>query len=108
MDRGYWLLAGCALTLAVGGFGAYAIFAGQNTHSSAAYLDVDTADGNVSGNETVAFDDLSPAQQEVFERARNSTEMVDIPPDTDYVVFVDNHYVRYRNRTYQVAVAVGN
>ncbi|MBX0303573.1 hypothetical protein [Haloarcula salinisoli] len=72
----------------------------------AAYLDVEPAEGNVSANETVAFEELSPAQQELFERARNSSELVEIPGDLDYTVFAENRYVHYQNRTYEVAVAV--
>jgi len=108
MDRGYWLLAGFVLAFLVVGGGIYIALAGQNAHSSAAYLDVDRAEGNVSANETIAFEALSPAQQELFERARNTTAMVEIQSDVEDDAFVDNTHVRYRNRTYRVAVAVGD
>lgn len=106
MGRGYWLLAGAVLIHLVVGGGVYIALAGQNAHSNARYLDARPADGNVYLNETVAFEDLSPAQQKAFQRARNSTEMVEIPADLDGDVFIDNRYVRYQNRTYEVAVAV--
>ncbi|MBX0284949.1 hypothetical protein EGH22_01295 [Halomicroarcula sp. F28] len=106
MDRRTWLLAGCVLAFLVVGGGIYIGLAGQNAHGSAAYLDVEPAEGNVSANETVAFEELSPAQQELFERARNSSELVEISADLDYTVFAENRYVHYQNRTYEVAVAV--
>lgn len=93
-----------ALLLTAGA--VYAALIGQNAHSNARYLDVDPAEGTVSANETVAFEDLSPAQQEQFERARNSTEIIEIPAGLDADAFIDNRYVRYQNRTYDVAVAV--
>jgi len=106
MDRGYWLLAGAVLILLVVAGGIYIGVAGQNAHNSAEYLQVEPAEGNISANETVAFEELSPAQQDLFERARNTSEITEISADTDYDVFIDNRHVRYRNRTYDVAVAV--
>ena len=108
MDRGYWLLAGSVLAFLVVGGGIYIALAGQNAHSSAMYLEVEPAEGNASANETVAFEDLSPSQQDLFERARNSTDYVEIPPNVPADVFIDNRYVRYRNRTYETAVFVGD
>lgn len=99
-------IAGVAVLL-VAGAGLYVSLAGQNAHSSAASLDVRPADGNVSVNDTVAFADLSPAQRELFDRARNTTDVVEIPPDVSEDAFVDNRYVRYENRTYETAVIVG-
>jgi len=107
MNRRYRIgIAGVALLLLVGA-SIYVFIAGQNSHSSTAYLDVEPAEGNVSANETVAFEQLSPAQQDLFERARNTTEMVEIPPELSEDVFTDNRYVRYRNRTYETTVIVG-
>ena len=107
MDRRYRLGIVSLVLVVLAGAGVYVFIAGQNAHSSDAYLQVVPAEGNVSANETVAFEQLSPAQGDLFERARNTTEIVEIPPDLDYGVFVDNRYVQYRNRTDETAVMVG-
>ncbi|MDS0259099.1 hypothetical protein NDI56_06805 [Haloarcula sp. S1CR25-12] len=104
MRRRHWLGLGCLLVLLV--TGAYVSLAGQSSRGSAAFLDIEPADGTVPENETVAFTELSPAQQDLFERARNTTETVEIPPDVDDDAFADNRYVRYQNRTYETIVAV--
>jgi hypothetical protein len=53
----------------------------------------------------VAFDALTAGQQRVFERALGEG-YAEIPPDVDDEVWIDSEYVRYRNETYAVAVAV--
>jgi hypothetical protein len=53
----------------------------------------------------VAFDALTAGQQHVFERALGEG-YAEIPPDVDDEAWVDSEYVRYRNQTYAVAVAV--
>ncbi|WP_262178223.1 hypothetical protein [Haloarcula laminariae] len=106
MDRGTRLLAATALALLVVGGGAYVAFAGGDEPSSAGSLTVAPVDGTPTASETVAFEALSSDQRELFERARNGSSAVDIPSNVSYEVFVDHRYVRYQNRTYEVAVAV--
>jgi len=104
MRRRHWLGLGCLLVLLV--TGAYVSLADQDSQGSAAFLDVEPADRTVPENETVAFADLSPAHQDLFGRARNTTDTVEIPPDVDDDAFADNRYVRYQNRTYETIVIV--
>jgi hypothetical protein len=106
MDRGSWLLAAVTLALVLVGGVAYVTLPDQNTDSTTGTLDASPADGTATANETVAFEALSPDQQALFERASNSTGAVDIPSDVSRDPFVDYRYVRYQNRTYEVAVAV--
>lgn len=106
MDRGYRLLAAATLALVLVSGAAYVTLDDRSTDSTAGSLTVSPADGDASANETLAFASLSPDQRALFERARNSTGAVDIPPNVSYGVFVDHRYVRCQNRTYEVAVAV--
>jgi len=106
MDRATWLLVGSLVALLLAGGGICVALTGQNTGDTTATLDVSPADGTATANETVAFDDLSPARRDTFERARNTTDSVDVPSTVSYGVFANYGYVRYGNRTYETAVAV--
>jgi len=105
MDRARWLAIGCALLLLVGG--VYTVLGDrQPDRSPATYLDVSPVEGTVPANQTVGFTELSPEQQRLFERAHNTTGMVEITSDPAHDAFVETRYVRYENRTYATAVAV--
>jgi len=106
MDCGSWLLAGCLLALLIVGGGAAVTLTNQTATDSTATLVVRPADGTASANETVAVGALTPAQRDLFERARNTTEPIDIPSDVSRDPFVEYWYVRGDNWTYEVAVAV--
>lgn len=62
-----------------------------------------TGDGSV-----IAFEELTPEQQRVFERAlENDSRYAQIPSGVNSSVWVENRAVRYQNRTYTVAVGKG-
>jgi hypothetical protein len=103
MQRRYWLGVGLAVVLAVAvGWVALISLSGLD---GGYYLDAAPADGNVSANDTIAYETLSPEQRRVFESAVNADSMVEIPDSVDENVFIDNRYVSYENRTYEVMVA---
>jgi hypothetical protein len=63
-----------------------------------------TSDGSV-----VAFEELSPEQQRVFEQALENDggyRTARIPSGVNDEVWVENRYVRYQNKTYAVGVIV--
>ncbi|WP_115864033.1 hypothetical protein [Halorussus litoreus] len=55
----------------------------------------------------IDFEELTPRQQNTFERAMNgSYPSARVPTGVDHEVWVEHEYVRYRNETYSVSVAV--
>lgn len=79
----------------------------DTTELSSRMLIVDEEKTTTVGNETIRFKELSPEQQRVFERALDKpNQNVRIPSGVDYEVWEEHRYVRYRNETYSVLVAV--
>jgi len=77
------------------------------SHQSTPHLQVSTVGGNVTEHSVVAFENLTPGQQRVFERALTSeSQLTSIPDTIDTDVWVENNYVRYQTKTYRVLVAV--
>ena len=67
-------------------------------------LHVTQADGNISSDEVVQFDELTSGQQDVFEAALSQGN-TNVPDDVSIQIWVDNRYVQYQNQTYRVAVS---
>lgn len=115
MNRRRWM--GVLLVLVVVG-GAASILVGDwnDGHEQGTYLDVDPVAPNETvtpvsetptGNTTIAYTELSPAQQRVFRQAVTADDgFVAIPDDVAADVWIQHAAVRYRNQTYEVAVAV--
>lgn len=95
-------IAVIAVLLVGVGVAAYLQYGG---HSSQ-YLHVETvADGDEIRGDVVAFEQMTPAQREVFTRAASDGGSTTIPADVDASVWIDNGGVRHRNQTYAVGVA---
>jgi len=79
------------------------------TGSSGSTLHVSQPQTTYTGNRSViAFEELAPDQQRVFERAlENDSGYADIPTDVNSSVWVENRAIQYRNQTYTVAVGKG-
>lgn len=106
MKRRYWIGLGAVLFLMIGVGGAFLIGLGLGGHESASYLDVSRVNFDPPANQTIAFTDLSPDQQQVFEKALTDEDnMVQIPDNVDESVWIRNKYVIYQNHTCHVAVA---
>ena len=109
MERRHWFGLGVAVVVVLGAFVLFLALGGADPggQERAAYLDVQRVDGPPPADETVAFSALSSGQQVVFEDAIDDEDgYVSIPADVDENVWVEHRYVRYRNVTYHVAVAV--
>lgn len=99
------LVAVLLLVIIVGG--AFLTGLGLDGHESASYLDVSRVSSAPADNQTTSFTNLTPDQQQVFEKAlTDEDDMVQIPANVDVQVWIENDYVSYQNQTYHVAVAV--
>lgn len=67
-------------------------------------LHVTQANGNVSSDEIVQFEELTPGQQRVFKDALLQGN-TDVPDTVSVQLWIDNRYVRYQDRTYRTAVS---
>lgn len=109
MKRRYWIGLGAVLLLMIGVGGAFLTGFGSGGHESASYLDVSRDNSDPPANQTIAFTNLTPDQQQVFEKALTDEDnMVQIPDNVDQSVWTRNRYVIYQNQTYHVAVAVSD
>jgi len=107
MKHRYWIGLSVVLLLVIGVGGVLFYGSGLDGHTSASYLDVSRVDSTISENETVAFSNLTPSQQRVFENAlKDEDNYVQIPASVDEQVWIENNHVQYQNQTYRVAVAV--
>lgn len=107
MKHRYWIGLGIVLLLVVSVGGVLLTELDLDGHTTASYLDVSPAESDDSINQTVAFSNLSPAQQRAFKQALNDEDnYVQIPDGVDEQVWIENRAVRYQNRTYEVFVAV--
>mgnify|MGYP000509956886 CR=1 FL=1 len=105
MDNRHWIVIGVALAFAVplAGLGVYDSLNDPND----ATLYVDDPGRDIPANETIAFESLSTAQQQEFERALDSNKgYVSIPRDVNRTAWIEHQGVRYENETYGVGVAV--
>ena len=86
----------------------YVVFQPE-TGSSGSTLHVSQPQTTYEGDGTViAFEELTPEQQRVFERAlENDSGYARIPSGVNSSVWVENRAIRHLNRTYTVAVGKG-
>lgn len=111
MDRRYWLVAGVVASLLVVGGAALVADrpAGPDPPDESAddvYVQVERVTDPVPDSETVAYESLTPEQQDLFESALADGGLVPVPDGADSSAWYDIDYVRYRNETYEVLVAV--
>ncbi|GAA0290702.1 hypothetical protein GCM10009066_01460 [Halarchaeum salinum] len=104
MDRVHLhvLVAGCLIVLA--GCAATNPLSPSNTQNSQYHLHVQQADGNISADDVVQFDELTPAQQRVFKDALQKG-IADVPNNVSIDPWTHYRYVRYDNDTYVAVVS---
>lgn len=103
MNRRTWVGIGVVLVLAIGvGFVQFSL----NDQDKTQYLTVNQVNRTPPDSHTIAFTDLTAAQQRVFNKSRNQEGLVRIPADVDAAVWKDNEYVTFDNQVYEVVVAV--
>lgn len=80
----------------------------DKTELSSRLLIVTEEPATLDANSTVIrFNEMRPKQQRAFERAINeSSKNIRIPIGVNYEVWREFDYVRYKNKTYGVMVAV--
>lgn len=104
-DRGVGpLVAVGALLVAVVAAG-FLVFALGGDPAPSDQLHVEQADANAIDGPVIEYDDMTADQRAIFEAALSDGQET-IPAGVDGSVWIDNRGVRYRNRTYHVAVSV--
>ncbi|MFC7046957.1 hypothetical protein ACFQH6_17510 [Halobacteriaceae archaeon GCM10025711] len=100
-----WRVIGIAvLVLLLLGFVASAYL--PDGHGNERYLHVEQVDEDEISGEVIAFEDLTPGQQAVFEEAvAQGNGNVEIPEDVNESVWFDTYGVRYQNQTYLTVVS---
>jgi len=105
VDKRHWIVIGVVLAFTLPFLGLAVV----DLHSdpNEATLFVDGSGPAIAANETVPFDSLSTAQQQVFERALRSEDgIAPIPRDVNRTAWIEHRGVRYENETYEAVVAV--
>jgi hypothetical protein len=79
----------------------------NETELSSYLLTVEEDPVPTTPDSVIDFEELTLGQQNTFKRALNkSYPSVRVPTGVDHEVWVEHEYVRYRNETYSVSVAV--
>ncbi|WP_188879947.1 hypothetical protein [Halarchaeum nitratireducens] len=84
--------------------GGLIVLAGCAATSSPEHLHVQQADGNISADNVVQFDELTPAQQRVFKDALQKG-IADVPNNVSIDPWTHYRYVKYHNNTYEAVVS---
>ncbi|KAB1189298.1 MULTISPECIES: hypothetical protein [Haloferax] len=74
--------------------------------NASGYLSVERVEELPQGEGAVSYDNLSPAQQEVFRDALGEDGSVTLEKGTDRNEFIDPGYVRYDGEIYRTTVSV--